>query len=269
MQDFFSIERFKNYFYHQAFLFYKTWMLGLGAIGGSLLLLMLLEVFVGGAYNYSRFIGFAWVAFFLFGFFFSSGAFNDIHKPAKSIFYMTLPASTFEKFFTVWLITAPLFGIFALAAMCILSVIGSLLNLVGTGGWEIFNPLNTIYLQVIAHYLVWQTIFMAGSIYFSSRHFLKTFFSMILFGFGFYFWLIILSTLFFGWDFIMIEGVSVEYNGEEMTGDIRMDELEDSVAEKLNFLGELISNITRIIYWAILGPFFLVFGYYRLKDHEA
>lgn len=117
------------------------------------------------------------------GFVLSSLAFNDLSNTLKRYHYLTLPASTFEKFFCMWLLTSvgwiALFTItytfYTLMANAIGAVLFSQMKFVP------FDPLGNSTLQIMRAYLVLQSLFLVGAAYFKGYVFPKTLFAAVLF----------------------------------------------------------------------------------------
>ena len=111
-------------------------------------------------------------AFLLFvgGFWVSSLAFKDVHDEKKNYAFLTLPLSTFEKFLGKLLLTS--FGyVAALAASYfILSAFVWVINLLLFKYTQpMFNLFTHEVLSYVRWYLVWQSVFLLGSIYFAKH----------------------------------------------------------------------------------------------------
>jgi hypothetical protein len=117
------------------------------------------------------------------GFILSSLAFNDLGNTLKRYRYLTLPASTFEKFICMWLLTSigwivsftVVYTLYTLVA----NAIGSMLFI--NMSFEAFHPLDEFSMTTMKSYFVLQGIFLVGAVYFKGYTFPKTLFTLILF----------------------------------------------------------------------------------------
>jgi hypothetical protein len=117
------------------------------------------------------------------GFILSSLAFNDLSDRLKRYHYFTLPASTFEKFICMWLLTSlgwiTVFTISYTIYTLIANAIGAVLF--SDMKFLPFNPLAISSLNTMKFYFVLHGIFLVGAAYFKGYVFPKTLFALILF----------------------------------------------------------------------------------------
>ncbi len=117
------------------------------------------------------------------GFILSSLSFHDLGNPLKRYHYLALPASTLEKFLSMWFLTCIgwivmftlTFIIYALMA----NSIGHMFFRNTT--FMAFEPLAEGSLNAIRFYVVFQVIFLVGAVHFRSYVFPKTIFTLMLF----------------------------------------------------------------------------------------
>ena len=117
------------------------------------------------------------------GFILTSLAFNDLSDSLKRYRYLMLPASTFEKFICMWLLTSvgwialftTTYTIYTLIANAIGSVLFSQMTFLA------FDPFGNYSLTTMKSYFVLQGTFLVGAAYFKGYVFPKTLFSLILF----------------------------------------------------------------------------------------
>ncbi len=117
------------------------------------------------------------------GFILSSLTFNDLSNPLKRYNYLMLPASTLEKFLSMWLLACVswvvmftlAFIVYALAANTIAHLLFSNIT------YQAFDPLGKIPMNAIRYYIVLQGIFMVGAVHFKGYVFPKTIFALLLF----------------------------------------------------------------------------------------
>ncbi|MBT4287510.1 MAG: hypothetical protein HOD92_09225 [Deltaproteobacteria bacterium] len=136
------------------------------------------------------------------GYLLTASAFKTLHQRNQVGFYLSLPASILEKFISRLLLTS----VGYIAGLSLLFFVFSVLaaglsNLLSDNTLPVFNPLNQENLELMALYLITQSLFLVGAIQFKSMHFIKTvattwFTIMILIIFtAFILWLIFDTTL--------------------------------------------------------------------------
>jgi hypothetical protein len=183
------------------------------------------------------------------GFILSSLAFNDLSHSLKKYNYLMLPASTLEKFFSMWLLTCACW-IIAFTLIFILYSIG--VNALGhlffsEKTYLAFDPFGKIPVEAIKYYLVLQGIFLAGAVHFKGYVLPKTILALLLFGMAcgiiFYF---TLSDLF--------------QSGAE------------SIAEYGAMKGTPLYQVWLVVkwmFWWLLAPLCWVITYLGLKEQEV
>lgn len=116
------------------------------------------------------------------GFVLSSLAFKDLKNGLRRHHYIMLPASTFEKFLSMWLLTS--FG-WVLTFTCTFQVYSWISNVVcpliyRNLDYPPFALFSEIPLNAIRSYLVLQTIFLVGAVQFRGYSFLKTLLALLI-----------------------------------------------------------------------------------------
>jgi hypothetical protein len=184
------------------------------------------------------------------GIIFSSLAFNDLGSPLKRYTYLTLPASTFEKFLSMWLLTT--IGWIVVFTICFISytffanTIGSLffksVTFIG------FSPLSKVSIIGIKYYIAIQGVFLLGAANFKGFAFLKTLFTILLIG-------VVGGIIFY------IFMIDIANSNMECT------------LEKCNPMQEpsyrLVWHFLQWLFWWVLAPLSWVLTYFGLKDQEA
>lgn len=115
------------------------------------------------------------IALFVGGALISSAAFKEIHDKNTAMLYMTLPVSAAERYLSIWLLTGPFYLIFitALYALGMMVSIfqGSFFNI------ELFS-----FSHMAINYLIFNALFLWGSIYFEKLALIKTIGSLLALG---------------------------------------------------------------------------------------
>lgn len=116
------------------------------------------------------------------GFILSSMAFHDLGNPARKYRYLTLPASVFEKFLSMWLLSC-------LGWILIFSMTYTIYSwLAAVLGPLLFQQMNFVPFDLfsgssftaIRYYIVLQGIFLVGAVHFRGYAFPKTIFTLII-----------------------------------------------------------------------------------------
>jgi hypothetical protein len=117
------------------------------------------------------------------GFILSSLAFNDLGHTLRRHSYLNLPASAFEKFLSMWLLTCAgwivVFTIIYIAYALIANSIGHFFFRNVT--FLAFTPMQIPVIS-LGYYVAFQAIFLVGTVHFRGYSFFKTIFALILFG---------------------------------------------------------------------------------------
>jgi hypothetical protein len=183
------------------------------------------------------------------GFILTSLAFNDLSSTLKRYNYLTLPVSTFERFFCMWLLTSIGWVILFTAAYTLYTLIVNVIGpiLFSQVKFMDFNPLNPAALQGMLYYFVLQGVFLVGAAKFKGYVFPKTLFTLIIFA---------TVCSFLGY-FLMADMVDVE---PELFEDPEI-WLETSVFK--------IWQVVQRLFWILLAPLCWVVTYMALKEKEV
>ena len=183
---------------------------------------------------------------FIEGFILTSRVFHEIQTPARSQFYLTLPARTSEKLISNWLLSSFIYIVAAYAGLFLVLVVASLLAAgIFNSPIEVFNPFSAQQVELMGHYLVLQTIFFLGSVYFRKNNFLNTVLSVFAVGIVLSIW----SGL-VGWMLLPIPNFAITVHEFELYSE--------------NGLKILFG----VLYWGLFAPFFLTVSYFTLKERE-
>jgi hypothetical protein len=159
---------------------YKSMLVAMAAVAGSVLLLSALTVlgrklggitagtgnYYGNLFNNLLFVG---------GFIVASLAFREVRQNGGGTFYLTLPASSLEKFASKLLTTSVGYALGSLVFFTAVAAVSEGINrlIFGFGNY-FFNPFDPGVLAAIGCYLVFQSIFLLGSLWWKKLAFVKT-----------------------------------------------------------------------------------------------
>lgn len=230
-----------------------------GAIFGFLILFAIFMIYTEDGYhalNYNLFP----LVLLGGGLIFTSVSFYEFNEKTGTHHYLSLPASTFEKFLSKWLITAILFPIATVILFWLYSKIGDWLyykhgNYIVEeyDGWSVTNWWSWFFIRL---YLVIQTIYLVGAIAFQKYTFFKTslstFLTILLFGgLCFLSFRLIFADFFVGF-------LSPNHELSLVTND-----------ETQDFMMNHYQNGLEYGLWLLLPAVMLVVGFFKLKEKEA
>jgi hypothetical protein len=145
--------------------------------------LLLTSIFDGNKLVHEHNGGFAF-SLILGGFIMSSLAYNDLTNTLKQYHYLTLPASVFEKFMSMWLLTSvgwiAIFTIIYTAYTWFANATGQLLFSHIT--FLTFDPFGEASVNAMKYYFVLQGLFLAGAVHFKGYVLPKTLFTLVALG---------------------------------------------------------------------------------------
>jgi len=233
----------------QLFINMKTWLIGLSAGAGLILLVALLNLISGPEFYTNNAIeSFGFTVFFIGGLIITSTIFNELHYPDKSLHYLTLPASALEKLISALVISILAYVVVGVFALLLVNVIVWILSLIIFGvGITVFNPFSSeIINYVIFYYIFMHSFFFLGAVYFRKNNFIKTALALFL--------IIITLVIFTSIFSYFIIGVG------SYTTDNRMFFIKIEDSGFIRFYE---------VFRVVLIPFLWIVAYFRLKEREV
>ncbi len=189
---FFNPRRFAQLLLRELATSYKGLLIAMATVGGALILWAAVRSlamsasgmgFPGGGGN--PYLGFFQNLLFLGGFIVTSLAFREVWQSGSGIFYLTLPGSVFEKFLSKLLVTSVGFAVGTAVFMTATAAVSEGLDRLIFGvGLGFFSPFTEEVLLAVARYLVLQSFFLLGSIWFKKLAFVRTVLWMVILGVG-------------------------------------------------------------------------------------
>jgi hypothetical protein len=185
-----SVRRFGHIVLRELAGSYRGLLIAMAAIGGVLIVISALMTMghatgagPGGVPPFL--LGYFRNMLFLGGFILTSMAFREVRQGGGGIFYLTLPGSLFEKLLAKLLLTSLGYALGCAIFFTAATAVSQLLNMVLFGsGNGVFNPFDPVVLRMGALYLVTQSVFLLGSIWFRKLAFLKTVLWILIISFG-------------------------------------------------------------------------------------
>ncbi len=178
---FFSPRRFGQLLLRDLASGYRSILTAMAAVAGAVILLSGLTA-LGMAFSRGPVPagtgfhgGFFFQLLFIGGFIITSLAFREARQNGSGIFYMTLPASAFEKLVSKLLATSVGFALGSLVFYTATAAVSEGVNRLIFGvGHGFFNPFDVQVLKAVGLYLILQSVFLLGSIWFKKTAFVKT-----------------------------------------------------------------------------------------------
>jgi len=239
---------------------YRSVVIAMLAVGGFVILSSVFSAFTRqlGSMHARLYAQLLFVA----GLIVTSLSFREIHQDSRSVFYLTLPGSTLEKFLSKLLVTSLGFVLGSLVFYTAAAAAAEGLNRLIFGyGHPFFRPFDRDVLLAVAVYLVSQSVFLAGSVYFRRLAFLRTALYLVLLGMA-------LS---------LVTGVGMWYVFRDFAdgrrvflgpyfGDFGQ---AGDVEAVLRPLAERFARLGKVLFWAALAPVAWLIGYLRLRETEV
>ncbi len=186
---------------------------------------------------------------FIGGFILSSQAFSSLSNSLKSFQYLTLPASTFEKLLSMWLLTCIGWMVVYILAYWVCSPLINLTAQLSSSSVVIvsFNPFSGFVILALKFYFVLQGIFLVGAVHLKGYVLPKTLFALVLYG---------------------ILGMLIFYL---FLGDMMNSEVEQALAD-INFSIPTLNVFRAIlewIFWWLFAPLCWIITFLGLKEKEV
>jgi hypothetical protein len=240
MKNQFNTNRMFNFIRRQSVLNSGPLMISAGAVFGVLFVISLLVAHFAPEsipgltrlYLYSL---------FLCGLVFTSKIFAELHNPLKSYAYVTLPVSTSEKILGSWLLSSPVFSIlFFLLSSCLYLIA----CIAGNRMDFYFRIFDLTALKAIATFMVVQSFFFLGAVYFRKNNFMKTLFTLFL--------------------IVIVISICCSFLMWTLWSRQRPTEFHTSID-----LTESPWGLISCTFWSILGPLMILISYYKLKEKQV
>ena len=252
--NYFDIQRVIHLFNRQLRFNINTLIIGFGAVSGILVFILSMTIIFGHQTLYSNvFFGTIFPSFFIMGYIFTSTIYSDLRSTQRGYLFMILPASTLEKLFVPWIISSILYIIAAIIAMFLINLLLIGISILFSANLvQLFNPLAPELLKIYAIYLVTQSVFILGALYFRKNHFLKTILALF----------IICSIISFYVGIVARLIVFHNFSNFSFDNNNMPDNLQ-------NFFVNTFTPVIKVLFWGFLAPFFLLVSYFRLREKEV
>ena len=181
MKKTFSMNRFGRLFHKHTTEHYKNYLMSVTVLVGVMILGGSFLIYVAEVQldkNVQTFLFFT--IFMLAGTIFTSSVFSDLGDRRKSIVWLTLPASHFEKYLVAWIYSFVIL-IIAYTLIFYLAIFTAIhLQHVHGRPQVILNVFDKLILQMYLVYAFLHAISFFGAVYFEKLHFIKTAFTFFI-----------------------------------------------------------------------------------------
>jgi len=187
--------------------------------------------------------------YFIGGAFLSSAIFNELQSSGSASHFLTLPATTLEKLFAAWTVSYVFYTAASFIVLGLLLIFTSFATSVifgvenpGSLGLQMADPIN-----FALTYMIFNSIFLLGAVYFRGKNFLKTALSIVLTAF-------ITFSL-----FILIINI---------TG---LTSFEVTFSSFLFFTSQnrLLVLLSQLLTYVPISGLFILVGYFQLKNRQV
>jgi len=255
----FSLDRFGLLIKRDLLSSYRGILIRIAAASGVLLFVDLMNLWQDGPDLFHHVEIFTAVLF-VGGFIATSAAFKEVHRKETNQSYLLIPASPLEKvasrivFYTVgWIVlTAVWYSLFILVSYAA----GELL--LGSH-YPLHGPFHPQLLTVYAHYIVLQSIFLIGAIYFRKTNFFKTVLAMFV--------LILILAFIMAFFFRII--FASYFTGCCLFDVAAWGLLEGILPYHFSGLMNIMNGVKNVVYWGICAPAAWVFTYIRFREVQV
>ncbi|MBC9911535.1 hypothetical protein [Chitinophaga varians] len=259
-----DFRRLGYYFQYHMLASWKPYLLGAFSIFGLLMLIPAFMLLTDNAPRHlSEVVGVYYFGLFFGGLLFTSMAFNDLSNKEKGSQFLMLPASHFEKFFTIFLVTTVgyllVYHIASYSALLLLNRASIVRHQAGLlMDWE-FLDLQDGHIYIYFAYIFLHAVFLLGAVSFVRLAFIKTLVAILLCIGGFY----LVNTLFvwilFGRNtptpFQNVPFILVGTFGGKFKTDVFI--ISERMIDSYVFIAKY-----------VLAPVLWTVAYFRLKDKE-
>ncbi|WP_212001798.1 hypothetical protein [Chitinophaga sp. HK235] len=243
---------------------WKSYLLGTLVIFGIMLLFPVFILLTGNApKRMTDIIGFYYIGLFFAGMLFTSLSFSDFSNKEKGVHFLLLPASLFEKYITMFLITS--IGFLLVYHLCssigffaIDNVVRSKTGIGLVRNWEFFSTQNGgVYFYY--GYIFLHAVFLLGAVSFQRLAFFKTFVTTLLILGSLYLlntlfvWILFGNKMYYPFHqvpFLLVVTKGGVYNSEMFI-------ISEKMIKSYAFIAEY-----------VLAPVLWTIAYFRLKDKE-
>lgn len=190
---------------------------------------------------------------FIAGFFISGMAFANFRNKEKTMSWLTLPASTSEKLISEWLLTTIVYIIAYSAIFYVFNLILILIGNVFNFEVSFINIFTKETLTLFLHYIIIQSILLAGAATFKKVPLFFTISSLFI--------AVIIISFF-------LTLIAMVINGQFEAFNFNVNKIQGNNFS-YNLENHWLIQIPKIMYYYFTAPIFWIYTYFKLKEKEA
>ncbi len=259
----FSPRRFALLLRREVIQNYKPFLIMTGALLGGLLFLLLVSFTAEGEEALKGlFPAFLWVG----GLIYTSLVFKEAHSARQIHSWLMTPASRLEKYLLkLFRSTLGYFGVLVIL-MFTASVLNVLIYSLKFTDWVapavspvVFNPFRSWVWINLGHYLIIQSVFFLGAIWFKKYNFIKTVLTL-------YILLIVFAVLTVGASYLAFWAPI----RQAVTGNpAYFIEAGQMLAARFSRMNPWIITVLKVVYFGLIAPYFWFLSWIRMREVEV
>ncbi len=230
----------------------KSVLTGLITVFGLFSFILFMSALKDGA-AWDKLQTFYFIGLFIAGFFISGSAFSNFRNKEKTMSYLTLPASSSEKFISEWLLTSIIYIIIYSVIFFVFNLLVFLIGDVFNFKVSFINLFTEETLRMFLHYIIIQSVLLAGAATFKKIPLFFTISSIFIFG--------LIITVYITLLTLSIKGQFevFRFSGNGIQGNNFNYDLKD----------HWLLHVPGIMYYYVTAPVFWIYTYFKLKEKEA
>ena len=228
-------------------------IIGISTIFGFFSVILLISA-LNGADAWSKMNNFYVAGFIISGTFLSGMAFTNFRNKEKTMNYLMLPASTLEKLISELLLTTIIFAIVYTILFFVFNLAASLVASIYGLPTDFLNLMDLHVLEGFMYYVIFQSIFLAGSATFRKVPLFFTLFSL------FTAWVAV---------FIFVVIISLSLKGEFENLAVNNFSINSDTFPEFDIENHFLIQIPKYMFYYLTAPIFWLVTYFKLKEKEA
>lgn len=237
---------------------YRTALVTAGVLTALFLVTSFLAAYDGDTRFFHE--GFITPVLFIGGYIFTSMLFREAHRRDQVHNWLMLPASRWEKYLEKLLLGAVGYPVVVILWYSLAVLLGKgLISLILGESLPLFHPFQGWLARALVHYLIGQSLFFLGALWFRKSNFLKTVLFVALIAFGYMMVISGLATV-IHWDYIREASHGTRFfhslDGQWMT------------AEMPRWIEGMVTGV-KILYYGLMAPVCWVAAWFRMKEIEV
>ncbi|HEB31162.1 MAG TPA: hypothetical protein ENI15_09855 [Spirochaetes bacterium] len=242
---------------------YRTILITIGAIAAFVILTSTVSALNHRGEEFHTILYF--LLLYIGGFIISSRAFREMYNSRRSFTYITLPGSQLEKFIGRLISTSIGYVLGTLIIYSAVAAVSEIINQLLFGYTHAFlNPFTKVFLIGCAAFVVVQSLFLTGAVFFKKNSLIKTVLMLMVLTFAILVIVILSARFIFPGFFKGINPVKQEFQSlQELTEWLGITE------DRLRTVAKSAWIVIKVLYWAVLAPLCWTVSYFKFRKVEV